>query len=323
MQAARPVTHSTEVFRVYEYERHTGGYIHPSRRLSARYQYRRILRALAYPLLLSATLSVVAGSLILHWDPGRVSPLFLVGTLLYLAALEGLIPHRRDWHPSGPEWRWYGVYFLLTMTGSALAQVGVTAMVGRLAPTDPVLPLWAEIPAALLSGSLASYLVHRLGHTNPLLWRLHGVHHVPQKVNVANNGVNHVLDIVLAQGAVQLTLAVAGFSRESVLATGLFVAAQGYFVHANIDVRIGRLNHVLASPEQHRLHHSTDLSEAGHYGSDLSCWDHLFGSFTWRPGREPAAVGLGDPSSFPGTGEILGSLLHPWRRTKRRGGKSI
>ncbi|MDT0478282.1 fatty acid hydroxylase family protein, partial [Streptomyces sp. DSM 41014] len=52
----------------------------------------------------------------------------------------------------------------------------------------------------------------------------------------------------------------------------------------------------------------------GHYGSDLSCWDHLFGSFTWRPGREPAAVGLHDPASFPGTGEILASLLHPWRR---------
>ncbi|NEE59034.1 sterol desaturase family protein, partial [Streptomyces sp. SID8455] len=121
-----------------------------------------------------------------------------------------------------------------------------------------------------------SYLVHRLGHTSALLWRLHGVHHVPQKVNVANNGVNHVLDIVLAQSLVQLTLALAGFSRSAVLVTGLFVVAQGYFVHANIDVRIGRLNHLLASPEQHRLHHSTDLSEAGHYGSDLSCWDHLF-----------------------------------------------
>lgn len=307
---------------MYEYEGRADGFIRPARRLSNGLPRQRILRSLAYPLLLAATLGVASGSLILHWDPGRVSPLFLVGTLIYLAILERLIPHRRDWHPSRAEWRWYGVYFLLTMAGSALAQLGVTTAVGRLAPADPALPLWAEIPAALLSGSLASYLVHRLGHANPLLWRLHGVHHVPQKVNVANNGVNHVLDIVLAQGAVQLTLALAGFSRESVLATGLFVAAQGYFVHANIDVRIGRLNHFLASPEQHRLHHSTDLSEAGHYGSDLSCWDHFFGSFTWRSGREPAEVGLSDPTSFPGTGEILGSLLHPWRRAKTPGGET-
>lgn len=280
---------------------------------------RRVLRSLAYPVLLAATLLVVTAALLLDWNPERVSPLFLVGTLVYLTVLERLIPHRRDWHPDGAEWRWYGVYFLLTMAGSALAQFSVTTAVGMISPAEPALPLWVEIPAALLSGSLAGYLVHRLGHTNPVLWRLHGVHHVPQKVNVANNGVNHVLDIVLAQGVVQLTLALAGFSQRSVLATGLFVAAQGYFVHANIDVRIGRLNHVLASPEQHRLHHSTDLAEAGHYGSDLSCWDHLFGSFTWRPGREPAAVGLSDPTSFPGTGEILGSLFRPWRRAKRPG----
>lgn len=76
---------------------------------------------------------------------------------------------------------------------------------------------------------------------------------------------------------------------------------------------------MLASPEQHRLHHSTDLSEAGHYGSDLSIWDHVFDSYTWRPGREPVSVGLGDPASFPRTGEIVASLLHPLRRAKGPG----
>ncbi|MFT9785502.1 sterol desaturase family protein [Streptomyces rhizosphaericola] len=272
------------------------------------------LRLVAYPLLLLAVVSVGAAALSLRWDPAVVSPLFLIGTLIYLAILEQLIPYERSWHPGKDEWRWYGVYFLLTMAGSGLAQLLVTAAVGWIAADERGHHLWAEIPGALLAGSLVSYLVHRLGHTSALLWRLHGVHHVPQKVNVANNGVNHVLDIVLAQSLVQLTLALAGFSRSAVLVTGLFVVAQGYFVHANIDVRIGRFNHLLASPEQHRLHHSTDLSEAGHYGSDLSCWDHLFGSFTWHPGREPAAVGLHDPASFPATGEIVASTLHPWRR---------
>ncbi|MFF2327237.1 MULTISPECIES: sterol desaturase family protein [unclassified Streptomyces] len=278
-----------------------------------------VLRLLAYPFLLVATVSVAVAALFLDWDPEHVSPLFLLGVLAYLTALERLIPYQRAWHPTLSEWRWYGVYFLLTAVASALVQYAVTATVSTVTPDHPALPLRAEIPAALLTGSLASYLVHRMGHTQPLLWRLHGVHHVPQKVNVANNGVNHVLDIVLAQGAVQMALASAGFSGDSVLIVGLFVAAQGYFVHANIDVRIGRLNHVLASPEQHRLHHSTDLAEAGHYGSDLSIWDHLFGSYTWRPGREPIAVGLGDPESFPPTGEITATLLHPWRRAKRTG----
>ncbi|BFP50749.1 hypothetical protein SCMC78_05560 [Streptomyces sp. CMC78] len=274
----------------------------------------RFLCAVAYPVLLLSVVSVGAAALWLKWDPAWVSPLFLVGVIAYLSLLERLIPYDRNWHPGKDEWRWYGIYFLLTMAGSGLAQLLVALAVGLISPEEPTRHLWVEIPGAVLAGSLVSYLVHRLGHRNALLWRLHGVHHVPEKVNVANNGVNHVLDIVLAQSLVQLTLALVGFSRPAVLVAGLFVAAQGYFVHANIDVRIGPLNHLLASPEQHRLHHSTDLSEAGHYGSDLSCWDHLFGTFTWHPGREPTAVGLQDPTAFPGTGEILAALLHPWPR---------
>ncbi|MEV7010945.1 sterol desaturase family protein [Streptosporangium sp. NPDC051022] len=249
-----------------------------------------------------------------HLDFGQVSFFFMVGTVTYLTVLERVIPYERNWHPDRGEWGWYGVYFLLTMVASGLAQLPVMAVVGALALPTPMIPMWAEVPSALLLGSLASYLVHRLGHTNPWLWRLHGVHHVPEKVNVANNGVNHIFDVLLAQSVVQLSLALIGFSQGSVFAVGLFIIAQGYFVHANIDVRIGWLNYVFASPEQHRLHHSTDLSEAGHYSSDLSIWDWMFGSFTWRPGRRPVMVGLQDPASFPKTGAVVSTFLHPWRR---------
>ncbi|MEV8631699.1 sterol desaturase family protein [Streptosporangium sp. NPDC051023] len=263
-----------------------------------------------------------------HLDPGQVGSLFMIGVIAYLAVLERVIPYERGWHPVRGEWGWYGLYFLLTVITGALAQLPVMALVGALSLPTPRIALWAEIPSALLLGSLAGYVVHRLGHTRPLLWRLHGVHHVPEKVNVANNGVNHVFDVLLAQGAVQFSLAMLGFSQESVFAVGLFVIAQGYFVHANVDVRIGPLNYVLASPEQHRLHHSTDLSEAGHYGSDLSIWDLMFGSFTWHPGRAPVAVGLRDPSSFPGTGAVVATFVHPWRRPSpaaptESGGQSV
>ncbi|MGB3442627.1 MAG: sterol desaturase family protein [Actinophytocola sp.] len=259
---------------------------------------------------------MVFATLHLGWDLGLVSFFFLAGTIGYLAAVERVIPYLRAWLPSTKEWGLYGVYFVLTMLGGGLAQLLVVAVVGLISPTDPALPLGVEIPLALLLGSLASYLVHRVEHTNTWLWRLHGVHHVPEKVNVGNNGVNHIVDIVLAQGVVQSSLALVGFSQQSVFVVGIFVIAQGYFVHANIDVRIGWLNYVLASPEQHRLHHSTVVAEAGHFSSDLSIWDRAFGSFTWRPGRAPAAVGLSVPDSFPATDAVIASMLHPWRSNK-------
>ncbi|MBV2155598.1 sterol desaturase family protein [Kitasatospora sp. SUK 42] len=273
-------------------------------------------RRLAHPLLLLGVLCTAVAALHFHWAPERVSPLALVAILGYLAVLERVIPYRTDWHPSRRELGWYSAYFLLSVMGGALAQGLVTMLVELIGTAHPVLPFALEIPLALLVGSLGDYLVHRWSHHNRWLWRLHGVHHVPDKVNVANNGVNHFLDVFFAQSVVQLLLALIGFSADSVFVVGIFILAQGYFVHANIDVQLGWLGHVLAGPELHRLHHSTDLAEAGHYASDLSLWDHVFGSFTWRPGRVPAVVGLTDPAAFPTTGEFGASLLHPWRRMK-------
>lgn len=276
-----------------------------------------LLKLLAYPILLLAVVGVATTTIALDWDYGPVSFAFLLSAIGYLALLERLIPYDRSWHPDRREWGWYGAYFLLTVLAGAIATFAVATLLDWVATTDPSLPLWAEIPPALLLGSLAGYAVHRAGHTNRFLWRLHGVHHVPQKVNVANNGVGHMADIFLGQGITQLSLALVGFSRESVFAVGLFVIAQGYFVHANIDVRLGRLSYVLVGPEQHRLHHSVNLREAGHYSGDLSLWDHVFGSFTWRPGRTPEAVGLHDPNTFPETGRIIASQLQPWWRKAR------
>ncbi|WP_418957516.1 sterol desaturase family protein [Streptomyces tritici] len=276
---------------------------------------RDLLAVTVQPVLLLAVGTVHALIETRGWDPGQTIFLFQFAVLGYLVLLEHLIPYDPSWRPDRREWRWYGAYFVLTVLGGAAGQNVVLLAAAAVARPRPALPLWAEIPLALLVGSLASYAVHRAGHTYAWMWRLHGVHHVPAKVNVANNGVNHVADVVLSQGFVQLALALAGFSERAVLAVGLFTVAQGYFVHADIRVRLGVLNHVLAGPQQHRLHHSTDLSEAGHYGSELALWDKLFGSFTWRPGRAPQAVGLTEPHAFPATGRILATLASPWRRT--------
>ncbi|WP_129843317.1 sterol desaturase family protein [Streptomyces sp. RFCAC02] len=274
-----------------------------------------LLGHLAYPVLLAALVTVAVLTVRREWDQGTVSALFMIGTLTCLVALERAIPHDRSWHPDRREWRWYGVYFGLSVIGTAVGQGVVATLAGTLAGPGSLLPLGGEIPVALLATSLVGYGVHRLGHTNPWLWRVHGLHHVPEKVNVGNTGVNHILDVALSQAASQFALAVTGFSGNCVFVVGLVVIVQGYFSHTNAEVRLGWLNHVVVGPEQHRLHHSTDLAEAGHYATDLSLWDHVFGSFTWRPGRRPAAVGVVDPSSFPGTGEVIASLAHPWRRS--------
>jgi sterol desaturase/sphingolipid hydroxylase (fatty acid hydroxylase superfamily) len=144
------------------------------------------------------------------------------------------------------------------------------------------------------------------------------VHHAPGKVNVSNNNVNQFLDVILHLLATQLPLLLLGLSQPAVFVATMWKAAQGYSVHANIDAQLGLLNYILVTPEQHRLHHSTDPSEAGHYAADLPIWDLLFGTFRWAPGRAPDQVGLVDPRSFPSVRSVLANQLHPFRRLDSR-----
>lgn len=275
----------------------------------------RILRYVAYPVLLLAAVATVIITIRTEASLPLVAVCFVPLTIAYLAVLEQIIPYDRSWLPEAWEWRRDGIYYFLTMVSGGLARAAVVSLGLILVPLRPTWPLWVEIPVAILVLSLFSYSFHRLSHHVPWLWKLHGVHHATSKVNVANNSVNQFLDVTFHGIASQLPLFLLGLSQPAVFAAGIFKAAQGYGVHANIDVRLGRLGYLLAIPEQHRLHHSVNPRESGHYGADLPIWDLLFGSFTWAPNRAPERVGLQDPDSFPSVRSILLNQLHPFRRS--------
>lgn len=286
--------------------------------LSARGLLVSVLRYAAYPLLLLAALGTATLAIRYELSLPLTSLGFVVGAFLYLALLERIIPYDRSWHPEPWEWRRDSLYYVLTVVCGSAARGAVTLCGLLVAPLHTALPLAAEIPAAILTYSFFAFAFHRMGHKVPWLWRVHGVHHVPDKVNVSNNNVNQFLDVLLATLVTQLPLLLLGFSKQAVFAAALFKAAQGYGVHANIEVRTGWLGYLLVTPQQHRLHHSKDLREAGHYAADLAIWDLLFRSFTWSSGRAPVSVGVADPDSFPPSNSLLASQLHPFRGSPDR-----
>lgn len=272
------------------------------------------LRYVAQPVLLLAAVVTVIASIRTGASLPLVSIIFIPVAFGYLALVEQVIPYDRAWLPEAWEWRRDGLYYVVTMVSGGLARAMIFSLGMLVAPLRTSLPLWVEIPVAMLTLSFCSFAFHRLSHHLPWLWKLHGVHHVPTKVNVSNNNVNQFLDVVLHSLVAQLPLFLLGLSQPAVFAATLFKAAQGYGVHANIETRLGWLNYLLVTPEQHRLHHSSSARESGHYGSDLPIWDLLFGSFTWAPTRAPARVGLQDPGLFPSADSVLMSQIHPFRR---------
>jgi sterol desaturase/sphingolipid hydroxylase (fatty acid hydroxylase superfamily) len=63
----------------------------------------------------------------------------------------------------------------------------------------------------------------------------------------------------------------------------------------------------------HRLHHSTLRSEHdSNYGSMLSLWDRLFGSFLIKKSLDDLRIGL-DHESDPGKQQLLVLLTRPFR----------
>lgn len=274
---------------------------------------KKTLGLLAYPLLCLTAFLTIYGSLHWQWKYASASFLFLIWTLFYLTCLERIIPYKEEWAPTHQEWIRDFIYFFVTMLGGGLALPCALFLSKNLYTLKVSLPLFFETLLTLLTSSLASYLFHRMSHIQKWIWLWHVTHHRDEKVNVGNNGVNHIFDVFFRRVLALLPGIIFGFSQEALLIVSIINITQGYFSHANIDVKLGFLNYFVVGPELHRLHHSRDLTEAGHYSVDISFWDLIFKTFIWRPGLVPKEVGVVFPERYPLPQNYMASLLLPFK----------
>lgn len=90
-----------------------------------------------------------------------------------------------------------------------------------------------------------------------------------------------------------------GFSKDLIVILTPALMIWFYFLHANLNWRLGKLRFILTSPVLHRWHH-TKSKEGGdrNFGAVFSVWDIVFGSYYNPPEKLPEAYGLDDPE-FP------------------------
>ena len=107
-----------------------------------------------------------------------------------------------------------------------------------------------------------------------------------------------------------------GAGIEHLLLYSLLMTPVIEFHHSNITIppaldRLARL--IIPSPMMHRLHHSTLKSEHNtNYGSMLSVWDRLFGTFLIKDNLDDLHLGL-DHESDPNKQQLIPLLLRPFR----------
>ena len=234
---------------------------------------------------------------------------------LGVVSLEQLIPHRAAWQPNRRDIVDDALFMLIVqiLVPRLLGFAAVLWVVDgygttALATAVPWPTHWGLLPQVMLVilvADLLRYTLHRLCHTWAPLWRLHAVHHAPGKLYWLNVGRFHPLEEGLQFVFDALPFLLLGVS-ESVLALYfVFYAVNGFFQHANTDVRLGWLNYVVSGPELHRWHHSLDRAEANHnFGNNIILWDLLLGTYYLPANRTVTTIGVANrnyPTTFAAT----------------------
>lgn len=233
----------------------------------------------------------------MSWE--LLSALTIAGGALLIAALESLRPYdrgyallRRGFFTDLVGYALAQSYLLGLLIGALLSRLDATLGWSRAGLLAGV-PAWAQVALFVLTHDLYIYWFHRWQHASPLLWRLHEAHHSNRQVDWIAGARSHSLEILINQTIEFAPMVLLGASPEVPLIKGAISAVWGLWIHANVDVRTGRLQWLVNGPEAHRWHHALDVEAHGfNFATKLALWDRLFGT-AWLPeGRKPGGYGL-------------------------------
>jgi sterol desaturase/sphingolipid hydroxylase (fatty acid hydroxylase superfamily) len=273
---------------------------------------RNLIPWLHYPVVVTTTfvlfacLRTLGASLVVS----TYVPVLIAAGLVTL--LELRFPHRSAWQPPVSEIKTDLTFMTVVQLAfpPLMGFVFTYALIGPARALNLPLsviwphawPIWIQALLMILTVDFLRYWLHRAAHENDTLWRLHSVHHSVEQLYWLNTARFHLIE-----KALQMTLDSLPFLLMAVDPTVLALyyvayATNGFFQHANIELRYGILNYVVGSAEAHRWHHSRTPREANaNYGNTVIVWDLLFGTWFLPAGRQVDELGLSDrdyPKSF-------------------------
>ena len=145
--------------------------------------------------------------------------------------------------------------------------------------------------------SLATYAAHRLFHSSPWFWRVHRVHHFDTAVDVSTGLRHHPLEIGLTLLIDSLVAIIFGLVPLMLMIYGFIDLMFALFSHANIKLpkKMDQMLRVFfVTPRIHAIHHSSYQPETdSNYGTVLTIWDRLFGTYSDFRAECPEAIQFG------------------------------
>lgn len=197
----------------------------------------------------------------------------------------------------------------------AIAALALTQWAPGWAGSLTSMPLWQAVLLIVIPADFLHYWYHRLGHTLPVMWRMHRTHHTATAMSITVAYRENwrwflfMPDIWYAGVMVYLGLG------EAVLISHLIFGCANVLVHSGFawDRGLYRLRwlapltwlleRLIQLPSTHRAHHA-ELDEHGNpphhnFAQLLFIWDTMFGTANFTRDRYPQRYGIpkdpGDP----------------------------
>jgi sterol desaturase/sphingolipid hydroxylase (fatty acid hydroxylase superfamily) len=130
------------------------------------------------------------------------------------------------------------------------------------------------------------YWVHRLQHSSRYFWATHRFHHAETSLNTTSHSRTHVTSYILYVLLYSLMIPLLGSLSPHWIVALIMFRFWGYFIHANLRLRLGFLTPVISGPQWHRIHHSAlPQHNNKNFATFFPVIDLIFGTYH-RPGRD-------------------------------------
>lgn len=180
-------------------------------------------------------------------------------------------------------------------------------------------PLLLQVIEILLLTDTFFYVLHRLSHEVPLLWRFHAVHHAPHRLNWVAGSIQNAFDAVWLRSVPFIPIFVLGFGLLAGQISLLFYLAMQPLQHLDVRWDGGILKHLLVLPQFHHWHHVTDANgRAVNFAIVFPWLDRLFGTWSLPSRVWPRDYGIRGESDVA-AGAFLPAFVAGRRPPAREG----
>jgi len=217
-----------------------------------------------------------------------------------------------------PEWRTDLIYFgfnhlliaVLLMAGNGFAPRAFGwAVNADVQSFVSGLPVWGQVLLLALCADFVLYWSHRIFHEVDALWKFHAVHHSTEHMDWLAGSRNHPIQMFVDRCAAMVPLYLLGPDKGALDIYVTIAALQAVFVHANVTVPFGPLKYVIATPQYHHWHHSSERPAIDtNYAVHFPFFDMIFRTYHMPDDHWPAHYGT--TKRLPRT--FMGQMTYPF-----------